>query len=187
MWQAGGFSFWAGNFADIMTDEAANRTAYDFWRDKVRARVHDPAVAELLAPTEPPHPFGVKRPSLEQTYYDAFNQHNVTLVDLKTTPIERITTAGVRTTQIDYDIDLLVMATGFDAVTGGLTSIDIHGRDGTTLKDYWARGVRSHLGLASAGFPNLIYLYGRRARQVSATGRPARRSKVAGSYSCSTT
>ena len=160
MWQAGGFSFWAGNFADIMTDEAANRTAYDFWRDKVRARVHDPAVAELLAPTEPPHPFGVKRPSLEQTYYDAFNQHNVTLVDLKTTPIERITTAGVRTTQNDYDIDLLVMATGFDAVTGGLTSIDIHGRDGTTLKDYWARGVRSHLGLASAGFPNLIYLYG---------------------------
>jgi len=160
MWQAGGFNFWAGNFADVMTDEAANRTAYDFWRDKVHARVHDPAVAELLAPTEPPHPFGVKRPSLEQTYYDAFNQQNVTLVNLKASPIERITTTGVRTTHNDFDVDLLIMATGFDAVTGGLTSIDIHGRADATLKDYWARGVRSHLGLASAGFPNLIYLYG---------------------------
>ena len=84
----------------------------------------------------------------------------MTLVDLKTSPIQRVTTTGVRTTHNDYDVDLIVMATGFDAVTGGLTSIDIHGRADTTLKDYWARGVRSHLGLASAGFPNLIYLYG---------------------------
>lgn len=160
MWEAGGFSFWAANFADILVDEAANRTAYDFWRDKVRQRIDDPSVAELLAPTNPPHPFGVKRPSLEQNYYDVFNQDNVTLVDLKSTPIERITATGVRTTGAEYDVDLLVMATGFDAVTGGLTSIDIRGRHGMTLKDYWASGVRSHLGLASAGFPNLIYLYG---------------------------
>lgn len=160
MWQAGGFNFWAGNFADVMTDEAANRTAYDFWRTKVHDRVHDPAVAEMLAPTDPPHPFGVKRPSLEQTYYEAFNQQNVTLVDLKTSPIERITSTGVRTTHGDHDVDLLVMATGFDAVTGGLTSIDIRGRTDIALKDYWAGGIRSHLGVASAGFPNLFYLYG---------------------------
>ncbi|MEZ5298165.1 MAG: NAD(P)/FAD-dependent oxidoreductase [Ilumatobacteraceae bacterium] len=160
MWEAGGFNFWAGNFADVMTDEAANRTAYDFWREKVHARVRDTAVAELLAPTEPPHPFGVKRPSLEQTYYESFNQQNVTLVDLQSTPIQRITPTGIRTTRNDYAVDLLVLATGFDAVTGGITSIDILGSSGTTLQKYWSHGVRSHLGLASAGFPNLIYLYG---------------------------
>jgi len=160
MWQAGGFTFWAGNYSDVMIDEAANRTAYDFWRDKVLARVRDRGVAELLAPTEPPHPFGVKRPSLEQTYYDVFNQRNVTLVDLNAAPIQRVTPTGVRTARCDYDVDVLVMATGFDAVTGGLTSIDIRGRAGETLADHWAQGVRSHLGLASAGFPNLLYLYG---------------------------
>jgi cation diffusion facilitator CzcD-associated flavoprotein CzcO len=160
MWQQGGFSFWAANFVDILVDETANRTAYDFWRSKVHQRVDDPNVAELLAPSEPPHPFGVKRPSLEQTYYDVFNQSNVQLVDLTATPIERITASGVRTTAAQHDLDVLVMATGFDAVTGGLTSIDIHGRNDRTLKDEWAGGVHSHLGLASAGFPNLIYLYG---------------------------
>ena len=160
MWEAGGVNFWAGNFSDVMIDETANLTAYEFWRDKVRARIHDPSTAELLAPTEPPHPFGVKRPSLEQTYYDVFNQDNVHLVDLKSTPIERVTPTGVRTTARDHDLDLLVMATGFDAVTGGLTSIDIRGRSGTTLKESWENGVHSHLGVASAGFPNLLYLYG---------------------------
>lgn len=160
MWQAGGFTFWAGNYGDVMIDEAANRTAYDFWRGKVHERVNDPVVAEVLAPTEPPHPFGVKRPSLEQTYYDVFNQSNATVVDLQATPIERITPAGVRTTADDHEFDLIVLATGFDAVTGGLTSIDFAGCDGRRLKDSWADGVHTHLGIASAGFPNLIYLYG---------------------------
>ncbi len=160
LWQTGGFWFWAGNFSDIMLDETANRMAYDFWRGKVLARVHDPAVAEVLAPVEPPHPFGVKRPSLEQTYYDVFNQDNVTLVDLKATPIERITPRGVRTTAGEHEFDLIVLATGFDAVTGGLTGIDILGSAGTTLKNYWSKGVRTQLGVASAGFPNLLFLYG---------------------------
>ncbi len=160
MWQAGGFTFWAGNYSDIMIDETANRTAYDFWRGKVHERVHDPAVAEILAPSEPPHPFGVKRPSLEQTYYDAFNQANIVVIDLQAAPIERITPAGVRTTATNYEFDLIVLATGFDAVTGGLTSIDFAGSGGRRLKDSWADGVHTHLGLASAGFPNLIYLYG---------------------------
>ncbi len=102
LWQAGGFSFWAGGYSDLLINEASNRTAYDFWRDKVRARVNDPVTAELLAPKEPPHPFGVKRPSLEQTYYDAFNQQNVSLVDLRSTPIERITPAGVRTSRREH-------------------------------------------------------------------------------------
>jgi cation diffusion facilitator CzcD-associated flavoprotein CzcO len=160
LWQAGGFCFWAGGYADLMIDEASNRLAYDFWRDKVRARVGDPAIAELLAPTEPPHPFGVKRPSLEQDYFEAFNQDSVTLVDLRSTPIERVTRAGVATTAGHHELDLLVLATGFDAVTGGLTSIDLRGTTGETLAEHWSDGVRTHLGLASAGFPNLLYLYG---------------------------
>ena len=160
LWQEGGFAFWAGGYSDVLLDEAANRLAYDFWRDKVRARIDDPALAELLAPTEPPHPFGVKRPSLEQTYYDAFNQDNVALVDLRATPIERVTPTSVRTTATEHPLDLLVLATGFDAVTGGLTSIELRGTRGDTLADHWRDGVLTHLGVASNGFPNLLYLYG---------------------------
>ena len=160
LWQEGGLTFWAGNFADMLRDERANRTAYDFWREKVRARIEDPIVAELLAPVEPPHPFGTKRPSLEQTYYNDFNRDNVSLVDLQATPLDRVTSDGIRTTEADYDFDLLVLATGFDAVTGGLVSIDIRGVGGQTLKETWSGGVRTHLGMATAGFPNLLYLYG---------------------------
>ena len=159
-WAAGGFSFWADTFYDILRDERANRTAYEFWRDKVRARVQDPNIAAKLAPDEPPHPFGAKRPSLEQTYYEAFNRPNVELVDVNETPIERITARGVTTSAGEHETDLLVLATGFDAVTGGLTQIDIRGTEGVSLKDHWAGGVRTHLGLASAGFPNLLVMYG---------------------------
>ena len=159
LWQAGGFNFWAGGYADLLIDEVSNRYAYDFWREKVRGRIADPAIADLLAPAEPPHPFGAKRPSLEQTYYDVFNQENVRLVDLRSSPIERVTASGLQTRDGHHELDLLVLATGFDAVTGGLTSIDIAGRDGT-LKQHWEDGARTHLGIASHGFPNLLYLYG---------------------------
>ncbi len=160
LWQAGGFSFWAGGYNDLLIDEKANRKAYDFWRSKVHARVHDPALAEELAPAEPPHPFGVKRPSLEQDYYDVFNQDNVHLVNVRKNPIERITERGVVTTAGEVELDVLVLATGFDAVTGGLTSIDIRGTTGESLAEHWAQGARTHLGVASAGFPNLFFLYG---------------------------
>jgi cyclohexanone monooxygenase len=133
---------------------------YNFWRDKTRARINDPAVAEILAPTKPIHPFGVKRPSLEQHFYEIFNQHNVSLVDLRTAPIERVTRNGIKTATGEYGLDVLVLATGFDAVTGGLTSIDIRGTHGETLKEKWARGVHAHLGMAVAGFPNLLFVYG---------------------------
>ena len=99
--------------------------AYDFWRDKVRARVSDPAVGEILAPTDPPHPFGTKRPSLEQWYYDMFNEDHVYLVDIKRSPIVRFTPTGVVTASNEHEIDVLILATGFDAVTGGLTAIQI--------------------------------------------------------------
>ncbi len=159
-WAAGGFSFWSAAFGDVLTSLEANRTAYDFWREKVHERVRDPVVAAQLAPDEPPHPFGVKRPSLEQNYYDVFNQPNVRLVDLKASPIQEVTESGVRTTCRDYALDILVLATGFDAVTGGLTQIDIRGSGDVSLKDKWAGGASTYLGIATSGFPNLLFAYG---------------------------
>ncbi len=160
LWQAGGLRFWAANFMDIGRDEKANLLAYEFWRDKTRARIDDPALYEKLAPTVPPHPFGTKRPSLEQNYYEAFNQDNVHLIDLKECPIEAVTPTGIRIPDGDIPLDILVLATGFDAVTGGITQIDIRGTKGQTIKEKWAGGVRTQLGVASAGFPNLLFLYG---------------------------
>jgi cyclohexanone monooxygenase len=159
-WRKGGFHFWAGTFSDILLDERANRTAYEFWRDRIRSRIDDPAVAELLAPSNPPYPFGTKRPSLEQSYYECFNRPNVDLVDVRATPIETITPTGVRTTEREVELDLLVLATGFDANTGGLTAIDIRDRDGRTLADRWSNGVDTHIGMAVHGFPNMLFLYG---------------------------
>jgi cyclohexanone monooxygenase len=160
LWEIGGFAPWIGSFNDILLNEEANRAAYKFWRDKTLKRIKDPAVAEILAPTEPLHPFGVKRPSLEQHYYEIFNQPNVSLVDLRANPIERVTPRGIKTAAGEYDLDILVLATGFDAVTGGLTRIDIRGTEGETLKEKWAQGVRAQLGMAAAGFPNLLFVYG---------------------------
>jgi cation diffusion facilitator CzcD-associated flavoprotein CzcO len=159
-WAKGGFHFWVGTYNDILTSEAASRTAYEFWRDKTRARLDDPAVAELLAPTNPPYPFGSKRPSLEQDYYEAFNLPNVRLVDLHTEPIEEITAHGVRTSSTDDEFDILVLATGFDANTGGLTQIDIRDTFGRDFTERWADGVETQLGIAVHGFPNLLLLYG---------------------------
>jgi cation diffusion facilitator CzcD-associated flavoprotein CzcO len=158
-WQAGGLRFWYANFADLLTDERANRLAYEFWRDKVRARIA-PEQYEALAPTEPPHPFGTKRPSLEQNYYEIFAQENVELVDLRRTPIERIVAKGIVTSEGLIDCDLIVFATGFDAGSGGLLQIDIRGRDGRSLGEVWRDGVSAYLGYAVQGFPNMAYLYG---------------------------
>jgi cyclohexanone monooxygenase len=170
VWQIGGLAPWVGSFNDILVNEQSNRAAYDFWRDKTRARIHDPAVAEILAPEEPIHPFGTKRPSLEQNFFEIFNQPNVSLVDLRKTPIERVTRNGITTTASEHDLDVLVLATGFDAVTGGLTSIDIRGTQGETLREKWAKGVRTHLGMASAGFPNLLFVYGPHSPNAFANG-----------------
>jgi cyclohexanone monooxygenase len=160
LWNRGGFFPWIGTYQDILSNEEANDTAYAFWRDKVRARIKDPAVAEKLAPMKPLHPFGVKRPSLEQHYYEAYNQPNVQIVDLLESPIERVTPTGVKTKDREVELDILVLATGFDFLTGGLTSIDIRGTNGQTLREKWSSGSRAHLGMASANFPNLLYIYG---------------------------
>ncbi|MBZ6377118.1 cyclopentanone 1,2-monooxygenase [Pacificimonas flava] len=160
LWQRGGLCFWYNNFADLLTDEEANRHAYAFWRDKVRARIADPALAEKLAPRVPPHPFGTKRPSLEQNYYKIFSQDNVKLVDLMETPIERIVADGIETADEKIACDLLVFATGFDAGRGGLIDMNISGRGGLSLAKAWEHEVRAYLGMAVSGFPNMLFAYG---------------------------
>ncbi|MFI2478567.1 flavin-containing monooxygenase [Nocardia xishanensis] len=160
-WGLGGLRIWVGGFLDVLQDPKANRVMYDFWRDKVHARINDPAVAEKLAPAEPPHPFGAKRPSLEQNYFDVFNQDNVRLVDLREAPIQRATAKGLRTADgEEHELDVLVLATGFDAITGGLTAIDIRGTGGSLLREKWENGVEAHLGCATQGFPNMVFLGG---------------------------
>ncbi len=153
-----GFSLWLGAFADIFTDRKANDLISEFVAKKIRQRVKDPKIAEKLIPKE--HGFGTRRVPLETKYYEVYNQPNVTLVDISETPIERITPSGIKTGGQEYELDILIYATGFDAVTGALTRIDITGEGGVKLKDKWANGPRSYLGLQSAGFPNLFTLVG---------------------------
>jgi cation diffusion facilitator CzcD-associated flavoprotein CzcO len=153
-----GFGIWMGNFRDILIDQAANDTITAFMREKIRQRVKDPALAEKLIPTN--HGFGTRRVPLESGYYEVFNQDNVRLVDLRDTPIVRITPTGIETTDANYAFDMIVYATGFDAITGSFDRIDIRGTGGQRLRDTWAHGPRTYLGLQVAGFPNLLTLVG---------------------------
>jgi cyclohexanone monooxygenase len=156
-WQAGGF-FFLFAFSDILTNEEANEHVAEFVRAKIRERVHDPEVAELLCPYD--HPFGTKRLCVDSDYYETYNRDNVTLVDLRETPIVEVTPHGVRTTATAYPLDALVFATGFDNMTGALFAIDIRGRNGLALVDKWAAGPRAYLGIATEGFPNLFTITG---------------------------
>jgi cyclohexanone monooxygenase len=156
-WQRGGLGFSAA-YADLLTSQEANDTAAEFFRAKIRAIVGDPAVAELLCPRT--YPLGTKRLCVDTDYYATFNRGNVTLVDLSRAPIEAITPKGVRTGGVEYAVDDLVFATGFDAMTGALLAIDIRGRGGRRLREAWADGPRTYLGIAMAGFPNLFTITG---------------------------
>ena len=156
-WMRGGLGF-AGAFADIFINKGANNTAAEFVRGKIRGVVRDPVVAEMLLPKN--YPLGTKRLCVDTAYYETFNRDNVTLVDLRSTPIRRITAAGLQTEDKEYQLDSIVFATGFDAFTGALCNIEIHGRNGCTLKQKWSSGPRTYLGLAVAGFPNLFVVTG---------------------------
>jgi cyclohexanone monooxygenase len=156
-WERGGLGFVA-TFLDIQTNQDANDTAKAFFREKIQSIVKDPALAELLTPKT--YPLGTKRLCVDTGYYDTFNRDNVTLVDVRTAPIEEITPEGLRTRTGTYTFDRLVFATGFDAMTGTLLKIDIRGRGGATLKEAWSAGPRTYLGLCVAGFPNLFAITG---------------------------
>jgi cyclohexanone monooxygenase len=156
-WRRGGLGFTA-TYVDLLTNKDANDTAAEFCRSKIRSVVRDRAVAEALVPTH--YPVGTKRMCVDTHYYETFNRDNVTLIDLRKTSIEAIVPDGLRTRDAVYALDSLVFATGFDAMTGALLAVDIRGRDGRALRDTWAEGPRTYLGLTVAGFPNLFAITG---------------------------
>jgi cyclohexanone monooxygenase len=157
-WQKGGFEWMFGSFSDLVFDKAANDFAADFVREKIRNVVKDPDIARKLTPTG--YPIATKRLPLDNGYFETFNRDNVTLVDLRETPIESIVASGVRTSKEVHELDIIVFATGFDALTGPLTRIDIRGREGQSLKEKWAAGPRTYLGVAAEGFPNMFMITG---------------------------
>jgi cyclohexanone monooxygenase len=157
-WGAGGFTFTFGTFADVLVNEEANQTATEFVWSKIDQIVRDPEVADMLKPRT--FPFGTKRVPLDTNYYETYNRPNVTLVDLRRTPVEEITPTGVRTSGGEYELDVIVYATGFDALTGPLEALGIRGRHGRALAREWKEGPRTYLGLAVPGFPNLFTITG---------------------------
>jgi cyclohexanone monooxygenase len=156
-WDEGGMQF-MGAFTDVAVNVEANSVAADFVRDKIRELVTDPEVAQRLLPHD--HPIGTKRLCVDTDYYRTYNSEHVHLVDLRANPILKIVPHGVQTQTGEFELDALVLATGFDAMTGALNRIDIRGRSGELLRDKWADGPRTYLGLASAGFPNLLTITG---------------------------
>jgi cyclohexanone monooxygenase len=168
-WQSGGLGFITA-FGDLLFDRTANATAAEFVRGKIREIVRDPVVAEKLSPKQV---IGCKRLCVDTGYYATFNRPNVSLVDVSETPIEAITPRGVRVAGTDYEVDAIVFATGFDAMTGALLAVDIRGTGGRTLRDKWAEGPRTYLGVGTAGFPNLFIITGPGSPSVLANMVPA--------------
>ena len=154
LYEEPGFSIWLRNFREIFTDEKANAELSEYMAERIRGRVTDPVVAEKLVPKD--HGFGVQRVPMETNYLEAYNRENVHLVDISETPLERVTDKGIRTTAQDYEFDVIVYATGFDAITGSFDHIDIRGRNGLTLREKWFDNPSTFLGMLVSGFPNLL-------------------------------
>jgi cation diffusion facilitator CzcD-associated flavoprotein CzcO len=163
-WNAGGFQLYVGSFQDILIDQTANDTISEYIRERIRERIEDPVLAQKLIPTD--YPYGTKRPPFENGYYEIFGQPKVTLVDVRQTPITSVTASGVRTTENEFEADILVLATGFAAITGPVLEMGIVGRDNGSLVDKWADGPRTYLGLAVHGFPNLFLVTGPQSPSV---------------------
>jgi cyclohexanone monooxygenase len=157
-WQRGGVANLNGTFKDLATNADANETVAQFVRDKIRQIVHDPHTAELLTPRD--YPFGSKRLCVDIDYFETYNRANVTLIDVRSAPIQELTANGLRTAIAAYALDAIVFAIGFDAMTGPLFAIDIRGYDGLSLKSKWIDGPRTYLGIATASFPNLFMITG---------------------------
>ncbi len=157
-WEQGGGMPVLLSFTDFLVDERANAKAADFVRAKIRETVRDPEVAEMLVPRD--FPIGAKRLAQDEGYFQTFNRDDVTLVDVRSAPIEEVTPTGLRTADAEYELDTIVFATGFDALTGALLAMDVRGRDGLTLTEAWGNGPQSYLGLMVAGFPNLFTITG---------------------------
>ena len=158
LYEKPGFALLLANFPETFLDERANRELSEYVADRIRGRVKDPKVAETLIPKD--HGFGMQRLPLETNYFEAYNRDNVHLIDISRTPIERITATGIRTTDAHFELDLIVYATGFDAITGAMDRIGIRGVNGITLSDKWREGPSTYLGVLSHGFPNLLMVAG---------------------------
>ncbi|TVY28688.1 Baeyer-Villiger monooxygenase [Lachnellula hyalina] len=170
LWNRGGFNFNQANYRDFLVDQKAGELMYEFWAKKTRPRLKNPAKSAFLVPQKAPFAFGTKRSSLEQDYYERLDQDNVDIVDLKANPIQEFTEKGIISQDgVEREFDTIVMATGFDAMTGSLTNMNIHGRDGLTFQERWKDGVFTHLGLCSSGCPNLFMIYGPQGKLLLTT------------------
>lgn len=160
LWKAGGFSLWLAGYKDYLFDDKSNDEAYNLWRKKQMVRVKNAEKQKILFPEKKPHPFGVKRPCLEQNFYEVLDRDNVDVVDISKngTPIERFTEKGIVTGGVEREFDIIGLATGFDVVTGGLTNMGLKSINGTYLKDEWKAAANTYLGTTIHGYPNMFHL-----------------------------
>jgi cation diffusion facilitator CzcD-associated flavoprotein CzcO len=172
VWNRGGFAFLNSNYMDFLVDKKANRLHYDFWAKKTRPRIKNPVKREILAPLEPPHWFATKRPCLEQDYYEAIDQDNVTVVDLKATPIEAFTEKGIQFSDRHEDYDIVIYATGYDSLTGSTLDMGLYDTNGRSLKDKWSKGTSTYLGLMISGMPHMFMCYSPQAPTSLSNGPP---------------
>ncbi|KAF2723927.1 cyclohexanone monooxygenase [Polychaeton citri CBS 116435] len=168
--EQGGFRFWLNTYKDMLFDQKANDEAYKFWRNYVLTRVKNPEKQKLLAPENPPHPWGTKRPSLEQHFYETVDQDHVDIIDVNENPIEEVTETGLRTKKGLVEVDAIILATGFDSVTGSLGQLDIQDTNGQNIGDHWKEGLQTTMGIAIPGFPNMFFLYGPQAPTAFSNG-----------------
>ncbi|KAF2097636.1 cyclopentanone 1,2-monooxygenase [Rhizodiscina lignyota] len=174
LWEKGGFEFWLATYDDMLYDMEANRQAYDYWAKKTRARIQDPRKRDILAPVEPPHAFGTKRPSLEQDFYEQMDKPENEVVDIKAAPITEITETGIITADGQHrEFDIIALATGFDSVTGGMKNMGLKDINGVDLAEKWKLGTWTYLGITCNGFPNMFFLYGAQGPTAFANGPSA--------------
>ncbi|KAF8419317.1 hypothetical protein EV426DRAFT_291323 [Tirmania nivea] len=170
LWAYGGFGFWIGSFYDLLGNPETNNEMYKYWRSRVLERIKDPKKQELLAPEEAPHPWGTKRPSLEQRYFEVVDQDHIDIINTNVSPIISFGERGLITKEEgEVPVDIIVLATGFDNMLS-ISTLNLVGLNGETIQDYWCNGVRSSMGIAVPGFPNLLYLYGTQAPSAFANG-----------------
>jgi cation diffusion facilitator CzcD-associated flavoprotein CzcO len=170
LWERGGFPFTICNYRDFLVDRTANREIYQFWLEKTRPRIQDPFKRDVMAPLEQPHWLGTKRPSLEQDYYEMIDRPNVTVMDLKNTPIVSFQEHGIRTSEKLLELDIIVFATGYDALTGSLKDIGLVDTDGVPLSEKWKKGTFTYMGLMIPKMPNLFMVYSPQAPTALANG-----------------
>ena len=169
--EEGGFRFWLNTYDDMLFDMKANDEAYKFWRKSVLARVKDEEKAKILAPEKAPHPWGTKRPSLEQRFYEVVDQKHVKLININESPITGVEAKGIVTEKEGLiEVDVIILATGFDSVTGSLAQLNIQGVNGGTIADHWKNGTKTSMGIAMPEFPNMFFLYGPQAPTAFSNG-----------------